>query len=202
MKIYLLALLYSLVCTFWSARPYPSKPARISRTIDLGNLQKILAGEKTGPLLLDIYPVKKTADPQKSDFDLAVILRQDGKKETFIDAGCNEDRFRKEAALYVHYLFQNKIPLKNIPQLYTIEMDQAQIGNRAVLEISIPLVPAPNSYKIAVFKGTRKDTRERLDSVPVCQCPPGPCTGCHSVKELKHVSFMDSTVKKQYAKIN
>lgn len=201
MKIYLLAILYSLVCTFWSARPYPSKPTRISKTIDLRSLQK--TREKTAPLLLDIYPVKKTADLQKNDFDLVIILRQDGKKETFIDAGCDEARFRKEAALYVHYLFQNKIPLKNIPQLYTLEMDQAQIGNRAALEISIPLLPSPDSYKIAVLKGPLKGKhRENLDSVPVCQCPPGPCTGCHSTKELKHVSIMDSTVKKQYAKLN
>jgi hypothetical protein len=168
----------------------------VNKTIDIRKLQNEFPGGMSHRLLLDIYPVKKTEDTGKKDFDLVVSLRDDQNKETFIDSGCNEDLFRKETAYYVHYLFHNKIPLKDIPHSYLVDMEQAKIGNKAALLITIPLLPAPGNPRFAYLK--ENATRLLIDSVPVCPCPPGGCTGCPA-RDLKNPTIMESTLKKQYA---
>lgn len=174
----------------------------ISKTIDVRDLRRQVAGAQNSHFILDVYPIKKTAEPDRKDFDLAVFVRSDDKIENSLDGGYNDAEFRRQAANYVRYLYQKKVTAKDIPQLYIVEMDKERIESKSRLTITIPQTPSLGSYRMAVLAGMSGGTgstgKVQADSVPVCQCPPGPCTGCPKGYQASNAFLIDTLIRKQY----
>ncbi|THU38282.1 hypothetical protein FAM09_16530 [Niastella caeni] len=140
---------------------------RLHKTLDAKALQQWLVKNKSGKLILDIYPVKQTPNANKKDFDVLVVPRnKDGKPFTQTHKGT----FEKGSANYAHFLHQKNMAAGAVQLGYQATIDEQKLKKGTKVEIFIDAMqPVFNKLYFSTYG---QGQRFYSDSAPIGKCPP------------------------------
>lgn|GEM_PF-1313848 len=146
------------------------KKDSICKVIYLTDLRKSIAASKKGSVILGIYPLKRSANMKKKDFDLALVVLDTLKVPDIQGKGKGKAQapFLKEYNWYRSYLKNKNIPEASIPIGYYLEANVQTLNKENYLKLCIAVVPDRNAYSA------------RMNSMQPCftdscKSPPGPC---------------------------
>jgi hypothetical protein len=174
-----------------------SPTTTISRTLPLQQIKRLFPRAATDGIVLNIYPVKHSTDPQKNDFELIIFALDKRGREVLMSGRLEETLFKKQSACYVRFLHRQAIRKDDIPQGYQLRLNGASFGANNTLDLHIYLPPG-TEMSYALPKPNLLNTRKRLDSLPICKCPP--CCPWTNVAPAR-ATLVRSIIGKEYVKL-
>lgn len=147
---------------------------QICAQVDISAVKNAIALSSQKQVIMNIYPVKHSADMKKNDFGLAIFFQDALKNGSNLGNQVNEELFKKEYANYMGFLKGKNISPDEVTLGYQVGLDSS-----VAKQMQVPLC-------IATVPGSGKDGKgiqsQYLDLLPKvlsdsCRCPPDcPCT--------------------------
>lgn len=165
-----------------SAFDQPGDPKdSIRKEIDMASLRRSFVFPRDGSIILNIYPLKRSADMNRKDFELAIVGPAPSHSLAILGEKNAQSQFSKEYKWYRNYLKKNKIAEAATPAGYYLKVEEHNVKSKFI--ISIPVLPSGRSsgYLSALMPCLPDDS---------CKMPPGPCP-CVGLG-----GFVEQTMKK------
>lgn len=128
-------------------------------------------------VLLNIYPVKLSADMAKEDFALRIAFQDAGASHQKMGGDFNSKLFKIQSAWYVQYLKQHALAADQIPYGYFIELDQAMINQTNGINIAV--LPEQSKMEYCLLPPSFEPAAplsNPADPNPANSCPPNCCS--------------------------
>lgn len=142
----------------------------LCKSIPAADLQNQFKRTGSNRTVVSIYPIKKSADMKRKDFDLVIVLHE-GKNAPDVK------KFEKEAKFYIQYMKKHQAQVKEIPTLYYATVHRKDARTVQGLQVCIDLTTTVASYDFTGSVSTGVPSF-RLDSAGKCppECPLPPET--------------------------
>lgn len=131
-------------------------------------LNASLAQSPDKKLLLNIYPVKRSLNSAKQDFDLSVFFQDAAVPEKNLGGKMDYKTFEEQSTWYINFLRSKKVDRKDIPLGYFIQIDGSTIGDN-IAGINMCWWPQAKTVQYYFLSAPGGGTKLR-DTVP--KCPP------------------------------
>lgn len=173
----LFLLITSMKCNSGSATPpvnaaasFDKSSRSLTKSVQLDKFGKLLKEVGQDRLILEIYPVKNSSDPEKQDFDLVLVpLDMKGKP---IGGPAATSLPESNTLNFLQFTNRQQIAVSDVSPGYQVVLEGSKLSVYSSLRIKIGFAPAMQS--MAYISGGQ--TTMSSDSVPICKCPPG-CPG-------------------------
>lgn len=142
------------------AQVSPAPP--LCRSVPAENLQQQFKKNGSEEAMISIYPVKKSGDMSRKDFDLVFVLH-DGKNTAGLKPA---QSFEKEAEYYVQYMKKQKVQAENLPTAYYAAIRKAE--SPQCLQVCLELDKMKAVYDYSCID--QNHTFKAIDSAG--KCPP------------------------------
>jgi ABC-type molybdate transport system substrate-binding protein len=159
--------------------------ASLCRTISATELQSLLNGQNRA--VASIFPVKKSADSTKQDFELMIMMPTVNTKK----AAPAKDNFEKEAGNYVSYLKGRKLNQDKIPTNYYLILNKNMLKSKKSMQVCID--PLQGSIKIYDIEAGNIYVPNPSYSDSAGKCPPD-CT----TTDALYADIMYTAIRKNY----
>jgi len=143
---------------------------RICKLVTSEDIKNALA--KSNKIILNIYPVKLSDDPNQKDFDLRFIFQDGSEKKKVMDSTVNVKLLETQTDWYIGYLKNKDIPMNKIPAGYFLEIDPRSLNNSAGLSFCA----RPGEENMEYYLLSEKSEKEAGNpNDTTCKCPPVCC---------------------------
>lgn len=144
---------------------------KIYKVISGKQITKLLKQSKGENIIMNIYPVKRSNNVDKNDFDLEIVFLKQG--EIFSKtAEFNMKQFKQQAGWYISYLKQKNIPKEDIPYGYYLTLNSEKL--QGMVGIGIALQPATNQLEHCFIMTSSSDYSKKQKKDSCCDPSPLP----------------------------
>ena len=164
-----------------SLQPADTSNFLVCKKLDKSQLEKAIEKSESKKIILNIFPVKRSADPGKNDFDLEVLYQDVYNFNTNVGGTVNKKLFETGSVNYMKFLRSRHVAKQTIPFGYRINVDGTTSKEKEA-DICVYALPVANNNTDQT--GYPKPLL-RSDS---CRCPPG----CPCPKLLMHSKINQS----------
>ena len=173
--------LLSILLSQQACKQGPEKDNKVYKNVTAKEISDALAKSKTNKVILNIYPVKLSDDPQKNDFDIALVYQDASDPGINLGSIVDIKTFENKSANFVNYLKTKKTPQDKVAWGYYIELDSTSVQESKGLSISV--LAEKNQVAWCNIRYTK--TTVPTDTA-IGKCPPQCCTS--------YTTFSDSTI--------
>ena len=147
---------------------------RIFKIVKTKEITAALAKSKDKKIILNIYPVKLSADMNKTDFDLKVAFQDAGQANKNLGTKVNSSNFKTQSKWYVSYLKSKEVLGDNIPYGYFIEIDPLLVKKTSGINICI--IPEKSALEYCLLPANVIPTdKQTVKNDSNDKCPPICC---------------------------
>jgi hypothetical protein len=147
---------------------------KIFKIVKTKEISAALAKSKDKKIILNIYPVKLSADMNKTDFDLKVAFQDAGQTNKNLGTKVNSSNFKTQSKWYVSFLKSKEVLGDNIPYGYFIEIDPSLIKKTSGINICIIPEKSALEYCLLPTNVTPTD-KQTIKNDSNDKCPPICC---------------------------
>ena len=170
--------------------PAAARTKVITKTVDYGTLQKAIRKAGNSAVVLEVYPVKKSEDAGKNDFDALLVLR-DAKNTSYPAKSVSTNDFNTQAGHYVEYYRKQNAAQESFPWGYQVVIDKAKVVGNGKLTLGIEALQRTITVQYTGGPGVKCDSCSK--------CPPQ-CSGGVSSQSMLMAGRMEKVIKRAYNK--
>lgn len=152
--------------------PDPPLPP-LCKSIPEADLQNQLKSLGSDRAVVSMYPIKRSDDMKRKDFDMVIVLH-DGRN-TVAGQPADPEKFEKEAGYYVQYMKKQQVRMEKVPHSYNALLRRQDGKAVQGLEVCLELTRAQATFDLSGSHLVDFPSM-RLDSAGKCppECPNPP----------------------------
>lgn len=170
-----------------SVQPTNSK---VCKTVLISEIEQAFVKSKSKKIILSIYPLKASQDPQKKDFSFFIKFGDTASQIIYKGKQMSNKQFNQQTYNYIKSLKESNIPKHLVPVGYYIEMNEGHVKTN--LDLCMNVV---NKTQVS-FENKSGFTIMRA-SGDSCKCPPE-CPCMPTI--FAEASSVQKIIKNVYAK--
>ncbi len=159
------------------------KNSKVCKTLLLSDVEQAFLKSNSKKIILNIYPLKESQDPQKKDFSFSIKFGDTAAQYIYMGKQMSNKQFNQQSYNYIKSLKENNIPKHLVPLGYYIEMNAENMKTN--LELCMSFV---NGKQVSFEKHTEYTimaaSADSCKCPPVCPCGPIMLAEANSMKKI------------------